>query len=79
MNSFCPPRHQTQRIELDLTPKQIEQLREVIDRLPLNRYAPLIVAVLPKLPLDSAATAEPLSAGDGSPAVRGPGFFRAVQ
>lgn len=43
------------RIELDLTPAQIQQLREIMDGLPLNRYAPLIVAVLKKLPMESDA------------------------
>lgn len=41
----------THRIELHLTPAQIDQLREVMDGLPLNRYAPLIVVVLRALPM----------------------------
>lgn len=41
----------TTRIELELTDSEIDQLRQVIDHLPLSRYAPLICAVLPKLPI----------------------------
>lgn len=45
----------TTRIELDLTPKEIGQLREAMDALPLNPYGPLIVKVLNALPLESDA------------------------
>jgi hypothetical protein len=38
------------KIELDLAPEQVEQLRQVMDALPLNRYAPLVVSVLRALP-----------------------------
>lgn len=47
------------KIELDLTPAQIDQLRQVIDWLPLARYATLICAVnkaLPILESDAEAT-----------------------
>lgn len=57
MNSFSPPRHQTQRIELDLTEHQIQQLREIIDHHPLvwrptgECYHATVVAVSKQLPL----------------------------
>jgi hypothetical protein len=38
-------------LEFDLTDLQVTQLREVLDALPLRPYAPLITAVLSKLPL----------------------------
>ncbi len=59
------------KIELDLTPKQIEQLREVIDALPLfttprsKGYHELIMAILPKLPLEPVAAR---SSADSAPA-----------
>jgi len=43
------------RIELELTPKEIDQLREVMDAQPLRPYAPLILKVLSALPLESNA------------------------
>lgn len=41
------------RIVLELTPAMVDQLRFIIDGLPLCTYAPLILAVLPKLPLEN--------------------------
>jgi hypothetical protein len=41
----------TLHIELELTPEQIGELRQVIDHLPLNPYGPLICAVLKGLPM----------------------------
>ena len=70
----------TQRIELDLTPTQIEQLREVMDALPLfprngrAGYHELILAVLPKLPFESTAAIDPPGSGDASGAAREPRF-----
>ena len=43
------------RIELELTPKEIDQLREVMDNQPLRPYAPLILKVLNALPFESDA------------------------
>lgn len=48
-------RQKRTRVELDLTDAQIDQLRTVVDRLPLDPYASLVVAVLKKLPLESDA------------------------
>lgn len=48
-------RPKTTRIELDLTDAQIVQLRTVMDGLPMNPYIGLVVAVVKKLPLESAA------------------------
>lgn len=42
-------------ITLELTDLQVSQLRQVMDDQPLRPYAPLIVAVLAALPLESAA------------------------
>jgi hypothetical protein len=39
------------KFELDLAPAQIQQLREVVDALPLNRYITFVAAILPQLPL----------------------------
>lgn len=39
------------RIELDLTDREIDQLRKLMDSLPLGTYAPLVVTVLKALPL----------------------------
>lgn len=44
------------KIELDLTAQMIDQLRTVMDSLPLARYAPLICAVNKALPLEADAT-----------------------
>lgn len=41
------------KIELELSEKMVGQLRTVLDNLPLSRYAGLIVAVLPQLPLSA--------------------------
>lgn len=38
------------RIELDLTTRQIDQLREIMENQSVGRYADLICAVLDKLP-----------------------------
>ncbi len=59
------------RVELDLTSAQIDQLREIMDNLPLNRYAPLICAVLKRLPLSDASRS---TGADGRP-----GRFTAVE
>lgn len=63
------------KIELELTPKMVHQLRAVMDNLPLNPYAPLICTVNKALPFesdaetilgtDAAATPNPLQ-GRGS-------------
>ena len=57
----------TTRIELELTPKEIEQLREVMDAQPLRPYAPLIVKVLKALPLDNESAPQ-VPEADSSPA-----------
>lgn len=43
------------RIQLNLTDEQIDQLRAVVDGLPLDPYASLVVAVLKQLSLSDAA------------------------
>jgi hypothetical protein len=59
----------TIRIELDLTPKMIDELRWLIDGLPICTYAPLIMAVLPKLPFDhESAAGPPLNSAGADPA-----------
>jgi hypothetical protein len=45
-------RQKRTRIELDLTDAQIDQLRTVVDGLPLDPYASLVVAVVKALPFD---------------------------
>jgi hypothetical protein len=75
MNAFSPPRHQTQRIEMELTSAQVNQLRAVIDNLPLSRYASLIVAVLPKLPLSADVLTPVTDAGPASNTPSGLGGF----
>lgn len=47
-------RQKRTRVELDLTEVQIDQLRTVVDGLPLDPYASLVVAVLKQLPLSDA-------------------------
>lgn len=42
-------------IALELTDEMVDQLRFVIDSLPICTYHRLILAVLPKLPLESDA------------------------
>lgn len=63
------------RIELELTDPQIAQLRAIMDGLPLNRYAPLVLAVLKQLPLSDAAEAlsGALQGADATPAQSGAG------
>jgi len=56
------------RVELDLTSRDIEQLRELMDNLPLNPYGPLVVTVLKALPLDSRGSL-PTSYCDTPPTV----------
>jgi len=46
-------RQKRTRIELHLTDAQIDQLRAVMDGLPLNPYVNLVVTVLKALPLES--------------------------
>ena len=43
------------KLELNLTPQQIELLREGLDELPLAKYITVIVPLLEQLPLESAA------------------------
>ena len=53
------------RIELFLTDREVEQLRETADALPINPYGPLINKLLAALPFsESGAPAAP----DSSPA-----------
>jgi hypothetical protein len=59
-------RPKTTRIELDLTDAQIVQLRTLMDGLPMNPYIGLVVAVVKKLPLESADC--PPSVADARPA-----------
>ena len=61
------------RIELELTPKEIDQLREVMDAQPLRPYAPLIVKVLKALPFESEAAQGPDSARPTLSALEGLG------
>jgi hypothetical protein len=60
------------RIELDLTDEQIVQLRQIMDNLPLNRYAHLVVAVLKALPFDHESVAGTPSGADARPAQDAP-------
>lgn len=59
-------RQKRTRVELDLTDVQIDQLRTVVDRLPLDPYASLVVAVLKKLPFDHESDAVPPNSGVGA-------------
>jgi len=54
------------KLELELTPKQIDLLREGLDELPLAKYITLIVPLLEQLPLES--TAGPDTGADSAPA-----------
>lgn len=63
----------TTRIELELTDHEVEQLRQVIDYLPLARYATLICAVMTQLPLTESAAGTPSSADADSQAQIPPG------
>ena len=65
-------RQKRTRIELDLTDAQITQLRAVMDGLPLNRYAPLVLAVLPNLPLENGSASVATSAPDAAAAPNPP-------
>jgi hypothetical protein len=57
MNTFSRIfRQKRTHVEFDLTDQQIDQLRAVIDRLPLDPYASLVVAMLKKLPLEADAS-----------------------
>ncbi len=49
-------------ITLELTDREITQMRQIADWLPLNRYAPLIVKLCNALPLLPESAAEPSSA-----------------
>lgn len=51
------------RIEVKLTDVQIDQLRAVMDNLPLDPYASLVVAVVKQLPLSDAV---PSNSGVGA-------------
>lgn len=72
----------TTRVNLDLTNTQIDQLREIMDNLPLNRYAPLICAVLKGLPLSAASRSTGADADPRAPLPTSPqgsaGGFRMV-
>jgi hypothetical protein len=66
------------KIELELTPKMVDQLRFLIDGLPMCTYAPLILAVLPKLPLENESESVATSAPDAAAApnsLQGRGSF----
>lgn len=52
----------TTRIELNLSDKEIDQLRQIVDWLPLARYATLICAIMAQLPLTESAAGTPSSA-----------------
>jgi hypothetical protein len=60
------------KLELELTPVHVQELREVIDALPLfttprtKGYHGLILAILPQLPLESVAG--PDTGADSTPA-----------
>lgn len=45
----------THRIECELTDRDVSQLRQLMDALPLNPCGPLITKVLPALPFESDA------------------------
>lgn len=67
------------KIELELTPKMVDQLRFVIDGLPICTYAPLIFAVLRKLPFESESAFSPAPDADPTPApLRESGGFSLV-
>lgn len=55
------------KIELTLTPKQLELLREGLDELPLNKYITLIVPLLEQLPLTESDVAASLGSADSAP------------
>lgn len=71
-------RQKRTRIELDLTDAQIDQLRTVVDGLPLDPYAALVFAVLKALPYDHESAVCPPSDADARPpqniSERGRGF-----
>jgi hypothetical protein len=58
-------------IQLELTDAQVDQLREVMDSLPLRTHAPLICAVLPQLPFTESVVRTP-SGADTVPEARSP-------
>lgn len=69
------------KIELELTPEMVDQLRFLIDGLPICTYAPLILAVLPKLPLENESESVATSAPDAAAApnsLQGRGSFSLV-
>jgi hypothetical protein len=50
------------KIELELTPAQLNLLREGIDELPLGKYITLVAGLLPQLPiLEHVPTVQPLA------------------
>jgi hypothetical protein len=55
------------KLELDLTPKQIELLREGLDELPLNKYITLIVPLLEQLPITESDVTNALGNADSAP------------
>lgn len=77
------------KVELDLTVGQVNQMRHIMDNLPMGRYAPLILAVLPKLPLISKVDGRdmmyengkfiPLESGAASPSSGADGVTRPVR
>jgi hypothetical protein len=54
------------KITLDLTPAQIDLLREGIDELPLAKYITLIVPLLEQLPLTESDVATALGNADSA-------------
>lgn len=56
------------KIELDLTPAQIDLLREGLDELPLAKYISLIVPMLEQLPITESDVATARGNADSLPA-----------
>ena len=54
------------KIELDLTPAQIDLFREGIDELPLAKYITLIIPLLEQLPLTESDVAKALGNVDSA-------------
>jgi hypothetical protein len=55
------------KIQLDLTPAQIDLLREGLDELPLAKYITLIVPLLDQLPFTESDVAAALGNADSAP------------
>lgn len=56
------------KLELNLTPAQINLLREGLDELPLAKYITLIVPLLDQLPLIESAVGAGMARADSTPA-----------